>query len=112
MTQRAATQRASGPASDVDSTVDAMAGGGASSGAGAGGGGGPSCVAASERRDTKVDIPLPAYMIPSGEKFADKRVKTETVYDPDEHPVYQWRFQATTTTGGGDGNDWESLTTP
>uniref|UniRef100_A0A903WR35 Transient receptor ion channel domain-containing protein n=2 Tax=Anopheles darlingi TaxID=43151 RepID=A0A903WR35_ANODA len=80
MTQRAATQRASGPASDVDSTVDAMAGGGASSGAGAGGGGGPSCVAASERRDTKVDIPLPAYMIPSGEKFADKRVKRHSIH--------------------------------
>ena len=96
MTQRAATQRGSGPAAggDGDSTTDltsAMGGGGPSGGgAGAGGGGGGGMAAATttaaaatmltnERRDTKVDIPLPQYMTPSVEKFADKRVKVSPV---------------------------------
>uniref|UniRef100_A0A182TJL8 Transient receptor ion channel domain-containing protein n=1 Tax=Anopheles melas TaxID=34690 RepID=A0A182TJL8_9DIPT len=96
MTQRAATQRGSGPAAggDGDSTTDltsAMAGGGPSGGgAGAGGGGGGMAAATTtaaaatlltnERRDTKVDIPLPQYMTPSAEKFADKRVKRHSIH--------------------------------
>ncbi|KFB39083.1 Dvir\GJ14796-PA-like protein [Anopheles sinensis] len=68
VTQRAATQRASGPGGDADSTADLMSGGGPSGGGGAGG----------DRRDTKIDIPLPQYMTPAVEKFADKRVKVSS----------------------------------
>ncbi|XP_055594063.1 transient receptor potential-gamma protein isoform X2 [Uranotaenia lowii] len=43
------------------------------SGGGSGGGGG-------DRKDTKIDIPLPQYMQPAGEKFADKRVKRHSIH--------------------------------
>ncbi|XP_055644283.1 transient receptor potential-gamma protein isoform X2 [Toxorhynchites rutilus septentrionalis] len=43
--------------------------------AGSGGGGG-----CGDKRDTKIDIPLPAYMQPSSEKFADKRVKRHSIH--------------------------------
>uniref|UniRef100_A0A182SQV2 Transient receptor ion channel domain-containing protein n=1 Tax=Anopheles maculatus TaxID=74869 RepID=A0A182SQV2_9DIPT len=78
MTQRAVTQRGSG-AGDGDSTADLTAGttGGGPSGAA---GTTTTTMATNDRRDTKVDIPLPLYMTPTAEKFADKRVKRHSIH--------------------------------
>ncbi|XP_062705319.1 transient receptor potential-gamma protein [Aedes albopictus] len=43
------------------------------------GGGGPG-GGGSDKKDTKIDIPLPQYMHPAAEKFADKRVKRHSIH--------------------------------
>lgn len=73
-TSEGMTLRARGgdDSSEPTTTTTGGGGGGAGTGPGPGGGGGDL-----NKKDTKIEIPLPPYMQPSstGEKFADKRVK-------------------------------------
>ncbi|XP_038108644.1 transient receptor potential-gamma protein isoform X1 [Culex quinquefasciatus] len=78
-TSEGMTLRARGgdDSSEPTTTTTGGGGGGAGTGPGPGGGGGDL-----NKKDTKIEIPLPPYMQPSstGEKFADKRVKRHSIH--------------------------------
>lgn len=69
--EKSAARRTSTP---EGMTLRARGGDDASESTGGGGGGGTG-GGGGDKKDTKIDIPLPQYMHPAAEKFADKRVK-------------------------------------